>query len=61
MYTNMLRDNLCKVYPQFIEPLRSSNNIYVVFERVDNIEKGTLNMDYKQTLAGLLELYRNIG
>ena len=36
-YVNMLQENVHKVHPRYYEPIQSSNNIYVVLEKVQRL------------------------
>ena len=58
-YNNLLLENKSRVHPQYIEPIQSTNNIYLVLEKVDKIE-GTGN-EYKLILSSLVWLYRKVG
>ncbi|MCB0369050.1 MAG: hypothetical protein KDD45_06240 [Bdellovibrionales bacterium] len=44
-YLNILQENRHKVHPRYIEPIQSTNNIYVVLERVRKVEEA--HLDYR--------------
>lgn len=58
-YLNILQENPNKVHPLYIEPVQSSNNIYIVLENIKKLEDAPL--PYLETLACLVDLYRRIG
>ena len=58
-YVNMLQEDPHKVHPRYYEPIQSSNNIYVVLEKVQRLQDTSIS--YQQVLASLVALYKNIG
>lgn len=58
-YNNLLQENRQRIHPEYIEPIQSTNNIYIVLEHLRPISGATIS--YRDILPSLVQLYRNVG
>lgn len=58
-YNNLLLENKAKIHPQYIEPIQSTNNIYLIVEKIDKLNSTSIN--YRQLLPAMISFYHNIG
>lgn len=58
-YNNLLSENRHKIYPEYIQAVQSTNNVYLILEKIIPIDYE--NSNALELLPSLVELYRNMG
>lgn len=58
-YHNLLLENTAKIHPRYVEPIQSTNNVYIVLEHLKQMVKA--QYPPQQILQSLIDLYRHAG
>lgn len=58
-YHNLLVENKAGIHPRYVEPIQSSNNVYIVLEYLKPMPQPTVTPN--QLLPSLIDLYRHAG